>query len=376
MHILWITGSRIVGGAERSTFQILGELRRRGHLVSALYRSSPEFEQMVRAEKFDRYPGNLGGSLNVLAAFTIARALAKLRPDVAIVTTSDEWVWSSIARRNRSRTRLILVRHMALALPARVRTLANWRADAIIAVSEASRDNLLIHPGIAAERICVIGNPVRYKVRDDLPLAAERIEARKSLGIPTQGPWIGFFGGTEPKKGIRDVLQVMQDIVTSDRSCNLLVCGRGAKNLKAPSVEALAAEFNLRSNSVHHLGQIEDVSKAMTACDAVVIATHSDLSEGQPLAALEAMACGTPVIAYATGGIADVLGHNEEAGLLAIPDSPTDLLRQVRRILSNSHFANRLARTALRRLGETYSLERIADDYESLIVKQSEKIGN
>jgi glycosyltransferase involved in cell wall biosynthesis len=373
MHILWISGSKIVGGAERATIQILRELRRRGHLISALYRYSPEFDNAVRAEKFRSYVGNLGGSLNVFATFTIGRALARLHPDVAIVTTADEWVWASIARRSVSGTRLILVRHMALALPARVRRLANWRADAIIAVSEASRDNLLIRPGIAPERVHVIGNPVRFDVREEPPLPSERADARKALGISTQGPWIGFFGGTEPKKGIRDVFQVMRDIVATDGACNLLVCGRRAKNPKAPSVETLVTEHGLGSCTVHDLGQIEEVAKALTACDAVVIATHADLSEGQPLTALEAMACGTPVVAYATGGLKEVLGSNQEAGLLAIPDDPSDLFRQLRQILSDSDFPTRLARTALQRLRDQFSLQQIVDDYESLLTHQSEQ---
>jgi glycosyltransferase involved in cell wall biosynthesis len=373
MHILWITGSSIVGGAERATLQILGELRRRGHLVSTLYRHSREFEYVLCAEKFHAYRANLGGSLNVFATFTIGKALAELRPDVAIVTSADEWVWASIARRDRSRTRLIFVRHMALALPARVRRLANWRADAIIAVSEASRDNLLIRPGIDAERVHIVPNPVRFNARENPPLPGDRAEARKALGIPMQGRWIGFFGGTEPKKGIRDVFQAMRDIVATMGACNVLVCGRRAKKAQAPSVEKLAAEYSIGSSSVHYLGQIEEVANAMTACDAVVIATHAALSEGQPLTALEAMACGTPVVAYATGGVKEVLGGDEDAGLLATPDNPADLVRQLSRILNDCDFAIGLARRALQRVSDKFSLQRIADDYESLIVQKSEK---
>jgi glycosyltransferase involved in cell wall biosynthesis len=374
MHILWITGSHIVGGAERATVQILGELHRRGHLISALYRYSPEFEHLIRAEQFREYPAKLGGSLNVLATFTIGRAIANLRPEIALVTTADEWVWASIARRNPSQTRLILVRHMALALPARVRRLANWRADAIIAVSNVSRDNLLIPPGIDAERVHVIGNPVRFKVREEPPLASDRAEARKALGIPTQGRWVGFFGGTEPKKGIRDVFQAMREIVATSGECHLLICGRPAKNSKAPSVEKLAAECGLAMTCVHHLGQVDDVARAMVACDAVVIATHADLSEGQPLTALEAMACGTPVAAYAIGGLKEVIGSDEDVGLLATPDHPNDLVRQLLRILVDSHFASKLTQTAAQRLRDRFSLQQITDSYESLMIQQAEKL--
>jgi glycosyltransferase involved in cell wall biosynthesis len=132
-------------------------------------------------------------------------------------------------------------------------------------------------------------------------------------------------------------------------------------------VDELATEYGIGNGSVHHLGQTEEVAKVMTACDVVAIATHAALSEGQPLTALEAMASGTPVAAYATGGLKEVLEKDDEAGLLAAPDDPADLVRQLSRILSDSDLAIRLARSGLQHVRDGFSLQRIADCYESLI---------
>jgi glycosyltransferase involved in cell wall biosynthesis len=369
MRILWITGSRIVGGAERVTFQILGELSRRGHAVSALYRHSPEFAARLQAEQITAYPANLGGSLNFPAVFAITRGLARVRPHVALVTTSDEWVWASLAYRKSSGTRLVLVRHMALALPAKVRWLANRRADAVVAVSAAARGNLLLKPGIAPERLHVISNPVRFPIRENPPSAALRAERRRAFGLPPDGQWIGFFGGTEPQKGIRDVLQAVCRIRQTSPDCRLLICGRAAKDKRSPTIAQLVAEYQLAGGAVYSLGQIDDVEKALIACDAVAIATHASLGEGAPLAVLEAMACGTPVAGYAVGGIPEVLGDDGQAGLLATPDQPADLALQLAKIVGNPAFANRVATAALERCRACFAPALAADRYESLFAE-------
>ena len=365
MKILWISGSAIVGGAERVTFQVLGELRRRGHCVSALYRTSRDFEQELSTHGIDRYPARLGGSLNVAAWVAIGRALWRFRPDVVAVTTSDEWVWACLVRRP-SRTRLVLVRHMSLPLPAKVRWLANRRADAVITVSEAARSSLLQPPAIAEQRLHVIHNPVRLRIRETPPSRTIRMECRKLLGLPAEGRWVGFFGGGEPQKGINDVLHAIRLTDEALKGCRLLVCGRAARNPRVPTIEQLAADKGLNAGQVRYLGQIETIAEALTACEAIVIATRSKLSEGAPLIAAESLACGTPVVGYATGGTGEVIG---DGGLLAHPDDPNDLARQLVRVLADDVLATRLALTGLKRARLNFSLSLAADRYDELFAR-------
>jgi glycosyltransferase involved in cell wall biosynthesis len=374
MKILWICGSRLVGGAERVTLQILGLLRQRGHDVCAICPHDSDLKRALAADGVSTYPTNLGGSMNVLALASIRRALKTLRPDIALVTTPDEWVWSSLVPRRSTGVCLVLVRHVALRLPATVTWLAHRRADAIVAVSQAVRSNLLSRLVGQGERLHVIPNPVRFAVREGVPSRDERVQARASLGLRTDGRWIGFFGGTEPKKGIEDVLYAARRIGEEMGECDVLICGRDVRKVGARRAGEWTAAHRLKG-CAHYLGEIEDVERALIACDAVAVATHSTLSEGLPLVILEAMACGTPVAAYATGGVTEAIGQDSGAGLLAAPDDPEDLARQMMKLLGDPETAAKITARALERVRERFDAQIAVDKYESLFTNLCERRG-
>lgn len=363
LRILWIAGSRIVGGAERVTLQVAGLLAERGHQVRAIYPLGSALESALRAIAVPATAGRLGGSLNIRAIGTIARARAAELPDIALVTTADEWVWSCLARRRPTSTRLVLVRHMALPLPRKVTWLANRRAAAVIAVSASVRASLSGPWGIAPARLHTIPNPVRLPIRDSVPTAAARRAARVALGLPETGRWIGFFGGAEPRKGLADLLQAAVKIRAAGIDCNLIACGRGLGSATAPDPVRCGAPDGWQS-ALHILGEIDDVATALTACDAVAMPTHSTLSEGLPLVVLEALASGTPVVAYATGGAREALA--DDTGMLARPDDPDDLARLLTQLLAESGLAEQIATRGLERARSHYAPELAADRYESL----------
>lgn len=366
LKILWIAGSRIVGGAERVTLQIAGLLGQRGHQVCAIYPFGSALESALRATGILAEAGRLGGSLNVRAILTIERTILTQLPDIALVTTADEWVWSCLARRRPAQTRLVLVRHMALHLPRKVRWLANRRADAVIAVSEAVRASLRGRFGIAPSHLHTIPNPVRFPIRDSVPAKAVRRQARAALGLSTSGRWIGFFGGGEPRKGIADILQATAKVRGEGIDCHLIVCGRSLGGADTPRLTELTAQYGLQS-VVHNLGEITEVATALLACEAIAMPTHSTLSEGLPLIVLEALACGTPVVAYATGGASEALADG--AGLLARPDDPIDLARLLTQLLTESSIADEVAARGLERARSEYAPDLAADRYEKLFFK-------
>ena len=362
MKVLWICGSRIVGGAERATLQILTLLRERGHAVRALHPAGSELAPALRKVDISS-DARLGGATNPGSIHAISRTVRELAPEIALVTTPNEWMWSCLMGPWVKRGRLVLVRHMSLPLALRVRWLANLRADAVIAVSEAARTSLLSRFGIRGELIHVIPNPVRFNVRGEIPSAQARANARESLGLSAGGRWIGFFGGFEKLKGIGDLMEAAVQVRAKIEDCNILICGRTGGDGRGKAVELAHQGFFKRT---HYLGEIEQVDRAITAVEAVVIATHSSLGEGLPLIALEAMACGTPVAAYAIGGVKEAIGDNGDSGLLVAPDDPDALAQAVMTLLTERELAANVATRGLSRAREMFAPALAAERYERL----------
>ena len=117
---------------------------------------------------------------------------------------------------------------------------------------------------------------------------------------------------------------------------------------------------------VHYLGHIDDVKPALIAADVVAIATRSTLGEGLAQTAIDAMACGTPIAAYALGGITDVVGDASPAAVLARPDDIEGLAAAVTRLLADPDLADRIAREGLVRAREAFDPKRMIDSYERL----------
>lgn len=365
MKILWICGSRILGGAERVTIQLLDLLRARGHETTVLCPAGTPLAQELAGRGIAMAPAPLGGSLNLRAWRAVVSALRSSAASVALVNTPDEWVWACLARRRAPR--LVLVRHMALQLPWAVRKLAGRRADAIVAVSNAVRESLVADGVIRPAAVEVIYNPVRFEPRAAPPGADERRAARVALSLPASGRWIGFFGGLDPNKGIGDVLAALAAANEDIGETSLLVCGRGGAAAERAFAETRhAASLDGR---VHYLGVIDRVREAITAVEAVAIATHSSLAEGLPLAALEAMACGTPVAGYRTGGVSEALGEDDSAGCLVAPDDQGALARALIGLLRDQGRANRLALGALARARKMFDPALAADRYERLFAQ-------
>jgi glycosyltransferase involved in cell wall biosynthesis len=362
MRILWICGSRIVGGAERATLQVAALLQARGHLFDALIPPVSALDPLLDRAGIAFKRDYIGGSLNLRAPLAIKRALKKAAPDLALVTTSDEWVWASLAKDSRGQTRFAFVRHMALTLPRSVRWLAGRNADAIVAVSNAVSDSLLVDALIPRNLVHVIHNPVRFTPRANPPTAQERAEARATLGLDSHGPWLGFFGGLGERKGIEDVVKSAALIKGDHPNLRLFACGRALESEK----QSIGGWSRQLGGGFAYLGDIDSVELAMAAADVVVVATHSSLREAFPLTPLEALACGTPVVAYDTGGIPEVIGSNGETGLLVDRDDPSQLAAGIDQLLSDQVLANRIARGGLRRARELFSPELAAERYERL----------
>jgi glycosyltransferase involved in cell wall biosynthesis len=188
------------------------------------------------------------------------------------------------------------------AVPRRLIRRAAERAAGLITVCQALKDDLAAL-GVAPERIRVLRNGVdleRFRPGD-------RAAARARFGLDPARRTLGSVGHLIERKGHHLVIQALARCPDTD----LVIAGDGPERT---ALAALAAERGLGAR-VRFLGTLSqaDLAHLYGALDALVLASSR---EGWANVLLEAMACGTPVVATPVGGTPEVVTA-PEAGVLA-----------------------------------------------------------
>lgn len=209
-------------------------------------------------------------------------------------------------------------------------TVASGRlADALVAPSEATRDEVAEHTHTDIAKIAVIPHGVDHQ-QFRPPTAAEVVELRQWLGIAPDQPYVAFLGTLEPRKNVPALVRAFGRVAAllPDPPVLVLAGGKGWDDAIDPAVAELPTTLR-----VLRPGFVPDglVAALLGGAEVVAYPAHG---EGFGLPVLEAMACGAAVLTtdrlslsevggdavrYArspdTGDLADAL-----AGLLADPD--------------------------------------------------------
>jgi glycosyltransferase involved in cell wall biosynthesis len=218
-------------------------------------------------------------------------------------------------------------------LPRSMIRFAARKAGGIVAVSQALKDRL-IDLGIPAERVRVLRNGVDL----DLFHPGSRSAARTRLGLST--PTLLSVGNLIELKGHDLVIAALPALPQH----SLIIVGEGPEHL---ALEHLATRLGV-AGRVRFLGRIahESLPEIYSAADALVLASSR---EGWPNVLLEAMACGTPVVAANVGGTSEVIGA-PEAGVLIERRTSEDIANAVKAL-----FETPIDRAATRRYAERFS---------------------
>jgi glycosyltransferase involved in cell wall biosynthesis len=173
------------------------------------------------------------------------------------------------------------------------RRLSRW-AGVVAAVSSQVRRGLVADQGLPAEKVWVVPNGI-----DPEPYAAAAVEreaVRAELGLPAEALVVGSVARLAPIKNQELLLAAL----ALRPEAWLVLAGDGPRR---SALEALAGELGVASR-VRFLGLRRDVPRVLAACDLFSLSSHS---EGLPIAVLEAMAAGLPVVATRVGGLPDAV---------------------------------------------------------------------
>lgn len=225
------------------------------------------------------------------------------------------------------------------------------RFDYVVAVSDALRDRLL-RSGVAPEITTTIRNAVGEA--ELLP----REECRARLGLSPLGFVIGCVGRLSPEKGHRFLLDAAAALTRQGVAATVVICGEG------PEMDALRAQSaRLELDDALVLaGHRADVESLLGAFDVFVLPS---LTEGIPVALLEAAAAGLPAVASNVGGVPEVIADGE-TGLLVPPADCEALAGAIRQLHDDSELARRLGAAAQARVAREFSREAQALRYREV----------
>ncbi len=229
------------------------------------------------------------------------------------------------------------------------------RRARVVCVSETLRDELLSRQRLSVDTVSVVHNGVDV----DIFAAADGTRVREELGVSARGILVGALGNVRPAKDYATFIRAAATLAADERF-HFVIAGERTQPLYGELLE-LRNELRLESR-VQFIGFREDVPDLLAGLDTLVI---SSSSEGFSLAALQAMAAGTPVVATRSGGPQGIL-TDEEDGLLVPVRSPQELAAAVRRLADDPALASGLRTRARETVREQFSLSAMLDRYERL----------
>jgi glycosyltransferase involved in cell wall biosynthesis len=228
-------------------------------------------------------------------------------------------------------------------------------SDVLIAVSPEVRDELLD---------LGIGTPAQYRVVplgfDLAPLLAVGTPGgpegrlRAALGLAENVPLAGTVGRLVPVKDHATLFSA----VASVPGLHLAVLGDG--ELRA-TLEALAHDLQI-ADRTHFTGWWTDVPSALADLDVVVLSSRN---EGTPVALIEALAAGRPVVATDVGGVRHVV-QDGETGWLCGPGDAVGLARLLQKVVSEPETSGRMAEAGRLRVAARFGYERLLAEHRAL----------
>jgi sugar transferase (PEP-CTERM/EpsH1 system associated) len=229
--------------------------------------------------------------------------------------------------------------------------------DVAIMVSRQVHETERYRSGVKADKIVEVPGGVHVDTFTRVDhKSIERLRHKWDLGPDVST--IGTVGRFVEPKGYTYLLDAVVNLRSQLPDVKALLVGDGV--LRRPMEEK--AEALGLSDAVIFTGIRRDVPEILTLLDVFVLPS---LWEGLPIALLEAMAAGLPVVATRVGGVPEVVVDGV-TGLLVPPRDPEALSKAILKLLQNSDLRQKMGRSGRERVREHFSVERMVQDTEAL----------
>ena len=233
-------------------------------------------------------------------------------------------------------------------------------AAAVVAVSAGMRDDVLgAYPAVSPDRVRVIRNGI-----DTAEYAPDpATDVLGVHGVAPDRPSVIFVGRITRQKGVPVLLRAAAAL---DPAAQLVLCaGQPDTAELAAEVEALVADLRAARSGVIWIPEMLPKRAVIQLLSHATVFACPSLYEPLGIVNLEAMACGTAVVASAVGGIPEVVSDGE-TGLLVLPDDPGALAGALNALIADPARATALGRAGRERAVAEFGWQAVAEQTAAL----------
>jgi glycosyltransferase involved in cell wall biosynthesis len=226
---------------------------------------------------------------------------------------------------------------------------------AAVAVSEATKRQLDADLGLRPGVLTVVHNGIPERAGDPAPI-------RRELGLRPGELLIAAVGNLDPRKAHINLLRALQRLAQEGLpACWRVAIAGGRGGPERDRLEAFAREHGF-ADRLHILLERSDIPDLLAAADVFCMPS---LWEGLPLAVLEAMFAGKPIVASDVSGIPEAITSGTH-GLLTPPGDVEALAAALQSVLTSAELRARLGAAARARAQAEFAIGVMADRYERL----------
>ena len=303
-------------------------LRELGHEPFLIGAPESPLVKRARAEGLAVASVPMRGDWDIRAARKIRARMRTWNVDMVHAHDARSHAMAMIALIGRRDIPLIVSRRVAFP-PKSVRLKYGERVTRFIAISNAVRD-AMVSGGIESRRISVVHSGIATRTE---PVVAR--DWRGELYLPADSVICGIVGAMTAEKGI-DLLSDIAASLPEDvkRRARLVLIGGSSRDSAI-----------IGGVTAYHTGFVTDIDPAIAGLDCL---WHPSKTEGLGTSVIDAMSLGVPPVAFAVGGLPEVI-ENEISGLLVLPGDTTAFAAAAARLIQDNALRARLAEGAGKR---------------------------
>ncbi len=366
MKVLFVNNFRYRGGGEEFLMELLPGLVRKGASVGIVCRPNTPLTTMFNDFPVEVFPVEKSGLSGVGSFFKIARIIKENRYDIICIQRGHDivqaWIATILSGRH---PRLVYTVHVADFINSRF--LLN-RMDNIVTISRHIMQKIIsFHPALN-KKISIIHHGINLEAFKNNGKARGFI--RKRFGLSPDVPLISTSGSIW--KNQIEFLDALVDIRKEIPTIRYLLLTPMADMPQMQAFKERAMALGV-SDSLLWLDTLPKKDMPSYYAD-IDIAVSTFRNEGFGIWVVEALAMGTPVVAFDGGGVRDAL-EGCQAGAL-IKTGAQEMAAEIVHILKDAAVHQRMSEAGPRWVAERFSRERMIDEYhlyfKSILIKQTE----